>query len=134
MAASDASKRPMRNPLQEQLLKAGLVKKNQVAQTVREQAKKHKGKQPAAPSTEQLEAQRWQAGKCCLSRRLVRYLSSGRTGRWSPLATSIVVGSPSWWMTGQSAGAAQWGRLPTLTSKPGGKPATAPASGAASDG
>ena len=43
MAASDASKRPMRNPLQEQLLKAGLVKKNQVAQAVREQAKKHKG-------------------------------------------------------------------------------------------
>ena len=53
----------MRNPLQEQLLKAGLVKKDQVAQAVREQAKKHKGKQPAAPSAEQVEAQRLQAQK-----------------------------------------------------------------------
>jgi uncharacterized protein YaiL (DUF2058 family) len=53
----------MRNPLQEQLLKAGLVKKNQVAQAVREQAKKHKGKGPAAPSTEQIEAQRLQLEK-----------------------------------------------------------------------
>ncbi len=68
MAASDASKRPMRNPLQEQLLKAGLVKKNQVAQAVREQAKKHKGKQPSAPSTEQLEAQRLQAEKAARDR------------------------------------------------------------------
>ena len=53
----------MRNPLQEQLLKAGLVKKNQVAQVVREQAKKSKGKTPAAPSTEQVEAKRLQTEK-----------------------------------------------------------------------
>ena len=53
----------MRNPLQEQLLKAGLVKKSQVAQAVREQAKKHKGKAPTAPSDSQLEAQRLQAEK-----------------------------------------------------------------------
>jgi len=53
----------MRNPLQEQLLKAGLVKKNQVAQVAREQAKKHQGKAPAAPSAEQMEAQRSQAAK-----------------------------------------------------------------------
>lgn len=53
----------MRNPLQEQLLKAGLVKKNQVAQVVREQAKKNKGKTPAAASTEQVEAKRLQAEK-----------------------------------------------------------------------
>ncbi len=58
----------MRNPLQDQLLKAGLVKKNQVAQAVREQAKKHKGKQPAAPSAEQLEAQRAQAEKAARDR------------------------------------------------------------------
>ena len=58
----------MRNPLQEQLLKAGLVKKNQVAQAVREQAKKHKGKQPAAPGAEQLEAQRLQAEKAARDR------------------------------------------------------------------
>ncbi len=53
----------MRNPLQEQLLKAGLVNKTKAAQVVREQAKKHKGKGPAAPSAEQLEAQRLQAEK-----------------------------------------------------------------------
>jgi len=53
----------MRNPLQEQLLKAGLVNKAKAAQVVREQAKKHKGKVPAAASAEQLEAQRLQAEK-----------------------------------------------------------------------
>lgn len=53
----------MRNPLQEQLLKAGLVNKAKAAQVVREQAKKHKGKGPTAPSTEQVEAQRLQAEK-----------------------------------------------------------------------
>ncbi|WP_108471487.1 DUF2058 domain-containing protein [Rhodanobacter thiooxydans] len=53
----------MRNPLQEQLLKAGLVNKTKAAQVVREQAKKHQGKGPAAPSTEQLEAQRLQVEK-----------------------------------------------------------------------
>jgi uncharacterized protein YaiL (DUF2058 family) len=53
----------MRNPLQEQLLKAGLVNKAKAAQVVREQAKKHKGKAPAAPSAEQVEAQRLQAQK-----------------------------------------------------------------------
>ena len=53
----------MRNPLQEQLLKAGLVDKTKAAQVVREQAKKHKGKAPAAPSAEQVAAQRLQAEK-----------------------------------------------------------------------
>ena len=53
----------MRNPLQEQLLKAGLVNKAKAAQVVREQAKKHKGKGPAAPSAEHVEAQRLQAEK-----------------------------------------------------------------------
>jgi uncharacterized protein YaiL (DUF2058 family) len=53
----------MRNPLQEQLLKAGLVNKAKAAQVVREQAKKHKGKGPAGPSAEQVEAQRLQAEK-----------------------------------------------------------------------
>jgi uncharacterized protein YaiL (DUF2058 family) len=51
----------MRNLLQDQLLKAGLVKKNQVAQVVREQAKQRKGKVPAPPRSEQVEAQRLQA-------------------------------------------------------------------------
>ncbi len=49
---------PIRNPLQEQLLKAGLVNKAKAAQAAREQAKRHKGKGPAAPSPEQLEAKR----------------------------------------------------------------------------
>lgn len=53
----------MRNPLQEQLLKAGLVNKAKAAQVVREQAKKHKGKGPAAPSVEEVEARRLQAEK-----------------------------------------------------------------------
>jgi uncharacterized protein YaiL (DUF2058 family) len=53
----------MRNPLQEQLLKAGLVNKAKAAQVVREQAKKRKGKVPAEPSAEQVEAQRLQAEK-----------------------------------------------------------------------
>lgn len=50
----------MRNPLQEQLLKAGLVKKAKVAQVVREQAKQRNGKTSAAPRAEHLEAQRLQ--------------------------------------------------------------------------
>jgi len=53
----------MRNPLQEQLLKAGLVKKAKVAQVAREQAKKHQGKAPVAPSAEELEVRRLQAEK-----------------------------------------------------------------------
>ncbi|MFC0679667.1 DUF2058 domain-containing protein [Lysobacter korlensis] len=51
----------MRNPLQDQLLKAGLVKKSQVAQVAREQAKQRKGKAPAAPNPEAVDAARLQA-------------------------------------------------------------------------
>lgn len=51
----------MRNPLQEQLLKAGLVNKAKAAQVVREQAKQRQGKTPALPSAEQVDAQRLQA-------------------------------------------------------------------------
>jgi uncharacterized protein YaiL (DUF2058 family) len=50
----------MRNPLQEQLLKAGLVNKVKAAQVVREQAKQRQGKAPAPPSNEQVDAQRLQ--------------------------------------------------------------------------
>ncbi|MEW9625846.1 DUF2058 domain-containing protein [Rhodanobacter geophilus] len=53
----------MRNPLQEQLLKAGLVNKAKAAQAVREQAAKHRGKAPVAPGAGQLEAERLQAEK-----------------------------------------------------------------------
>lgn len=48
----------MRNPLQEQLLKAGLVKKSQVAQVAREQTKQRHSKAPSAPKAEQIEAER----------------------------------------------------------------------------
>jgi uncharacterized protein len=53
----------MRNPLQEQLLKAGLVNKTKAAQVVREQVKQRKGKTPAPPSSEQVDAQRLQLEK-----------------------------------------------------------------------
>ncbi|MET0327779.1 MAG: DUF2058 domain-containing protein [Luteimonas sp.] len=48
----------MRNPLQEQLLKAGLVKKSKVAEVAREQAKARHGKKPVAPTESQREADR----------------------------------------------------------------------------
>jgi uncharacterized protein YaiL (DUF2058 family) len=51
----------MRNPLQEQLLKAGLVKKDKAAKIVREQAKQRQGKAPAVPSEEQVDARKLQA-------------------------------------------------------------------------
>lgn len=46
------------NPLQEQLLKAGLVKKSKVAEVAREQNKARHGKGPAELSETQLEAER----------------------------------------------------------------------------
>jgi len=51
----------MRNPLQDQLLKAGLVKKSQVAQVAREQAKQRHGKAPPPPSEQQVDAERARA-------------------------------------------------------------------------
>lgn len=46
------------NPLQQQLLKAGLVKKSKVAEVAREQHKSRHGKGPAKPSQTALEAER----------------------------------------------------------------------------
>lgn len=53
----------MRNPLQDQLLKAGLVKKNKVAQVVREQTRQREGKGKPQPMAEHgpVDAQRLQA-------------------------------------------------------------------------
>ncbi len=51
------------NPLQQQLLKAGLVKKSQVSQAAREQEKARHGKGPAAPTDSQREADRLRAEK-----------------------------------------------------------------------
>lgn len=51
----------MRNPLQDQLLKAGLVKKSKVAEVAREQAKQRHGKAPPTPGADQLNARQLQA-------------------------------------------------------------------------
>lgn len=51
----------MRNPLQDQLLKAGLVKKHKLAEAVREQDRQRHAKKPAPPSAEQVDTQRLQA-------------------------------------------------------------------------
>ncbi|UXI68931.1 DUF2058 domain-containing protein [Tahibacter amnicola] len=51
------------NPLQEQLLKAGLVKKSKVAEVAREQNKARHAKASATPSEIQLEAERARAEK-----------------------------------------------------------------------
>ena len=51
------------NPLQEQLIKAGLAKKSKAAEVAREQHKARHGKGPAAPSEIQLEAERVRAEK-----------------------------------------------------------------------
>ncbi len=45
----------MRNPLQDQLLKAGLVKKDKVAKVVREQTRQRQGKAPAAPEVNHVD-------------------------------------------------------------------------------
>ena len=51
------------NPLQEQLLKAGLVKKSKLAEVAREQNKARHGKGPSQPGDIQLEAERARAEK-----------------------------------------------------------------------
>jgi hypothetical protein len=51
------------NPLQEQLLKAGLVKKSKVAEVAREQNKARHAKTPSEPNEIQLEAERARAEK-----------------------------------------------------------------------
>ncbi|MEG1679452.1 MAG: DUF2058 domain-containing protein [Stenotrophomonas sp.] len=58
------------NPLQEQLLKAGLVKKSQVSQVAREQVKARHGKGPASATESQREADRARAEKAEKDRQL----------------------------------------------------------------
>ena len=53
----------MRNPLQEQLLKAGLVKKSKVAQVAHEQAKARHGKAAPVPTAEQRELEQLRTEK-----------------------------------------------------------------------
>jgi uncharacterized protein len=51
----------MRNPLQEQLLKAGLVKKSKVAEVVREQNRQRHSKAAPSETPDQIDARRLQA-------------------------------------------------------------------------
>ena len=51
----------MRNPLQDQLLKAGLVKKSKAAQIVREQTRQRHGRTPAPAETEKVDTRQLQA-------------------------------------------------------------------------
>jgi uncharacterized protein YaiL (DUF2058 family) len=51
----------MRNPLQEQLLKAGLVKKDKVAKVVRDQARQRQGKAPAEAQADKVDTAQLQA-------------------------------------------------------------------------
>lgn len=60
------------NPLQEQLLKAGLVKKSKVSEAAREQQKARHGKGPAKPSDIALEAERARIDKVERDRALER--------------------------------------------------------------
>lgn len=62
----------MRNPLQEQLLKAGLVKKGKLAEVAREQTRARHGKQPVAPTEVQREAERVRHEKAERDRELAR--------------------------------------------------------------
>lgn len=66
------------NPLQEQLLKAGLVKKSKVAEVAREQNKARHGKTGAAPSESQLEAERARELKAEKDRALAAGLKAQR--------------------------------------------------------
>ncbi|KJV35821.1 DUF2058 domain-containing protein [Luteibacter yeojuensis] len=67
----------MRNPLQEQLLKAGLVKKDKVAKVVREQAKQRQGKAPAAPAEEKIDTRQLQAERAERDRALAAERNAG---------------------------------------------------------
>ena len=60
------------NPLQAQLLKAGLVNKAKVAEAAREQHKARHGKGPAKPSESALAAERARADKVERDRALAR--------------------------------------------------------------
>jgi uncharacterized protein YaiL (DUF2058 family) len=60
----------MRNPLQDQLLKAGLVKKSKVAEVVREQTRQRQGKAPPPANPAASLADAAQAGRAARDREL----------------------------------------------------------------
>lgn len=79
------------NPLQEQLLKAGLVKKSKVAEVAREQNKARHAKAPAGPSEIQVEAERARAGKAERDRALAaERKNQARTAELRAQARQIV--------------------------------------------
>ncbi len=79
------------NPLQEQLLKAGLVKKSKLAEVAREQNKARHGKGPAAPSEIQRDAERARAGKAERDRALeAERKAQARTAELRAQARQIV--------------------------------------------
>ena len=81
----------MRNPLQDQLLKAGLVNKAKVDQVARQQSKQRQGKAAAAPSPEQLEAQRLQAERAERDRALAAERNAqARAGELRAQARQII--------------------------------------------
>lgn len=79
------------NPLQEQLLKAGLVKKSKVAEAAREQHKARHGKGPAKPSDIALEAERARIDKVERDRALEReHKSQARLAELRAQARQII--------------------------------------------
>ncbi|MGV8961328.1 MAG: DUF2058 domain-containing protein [Stenotrophomonas sp.] len=79
------------NPLQEQLLKAGLVKKSAVAQAAREQVKARHGKTPVGPTESQREADRVRAEKAERDRLLAAERNAqARVGELRAQARQIV--------------------------------------------
>jgi uncharacterized protein len=79
------------NPLQEQLLKAGLVKKSKLAEVAREQNKARHGKGPAAPSEIQRDAERARAEKAERDRALeAERKAQARTAELRAQARQIV--------------------------------------------
>lgn len=79
------------NPLQKQLLKAGLVKKSKLAEVAREQNKARHAKGPAAPSEIQREAERTRAEKAERDRALeAERKAQARTAELRAQARQIV--------------------------------------------
>ena len=68
----------IRNPLQEQLLKAGLVNKNKVDQVARQQQKARDGKPTAKPEAEAVDAHKLQAERAERDRQLEAHRKAER--------------------------------------------------------
>lgn len=79
------------NPLQEQLLKAGLVKKSKVAEVAREQNKARHAKGPSAPDGLQLDVERARADKAERDRALeAERKAQARAGELRAQARQII--------------------------------------------